>query len=354
MQLKKTNLKQGFTLIEMLVVLGIVVTLVALLVPRIRTINDQRGVREASRVVGSKFATASQRAVIDGIAGVRIERNPNFLVDSGLSELLQYASTRISLLREVPNYTGDSLNATATVVEPRLDQPVVSIPVPIEQASLQIVRVGDSISLNNSNIRFRIVGLALNAGQLRLTLDASDYIPLPPGSSASIPFVIHRLPRVLRSSRTDLPGNFIVDLRYSGCLTNATSGSGGRINVFEYDPAGNFVNADIDVIFDGSGGVDSVVYRKIFADGTLSSVSFIPQGPINLFVVEAPDEPAAELTLADGNALWVNCSNATGSTNVGNHFPVPDGSISPTANDLAASAIIDNARSGNNTASANQ
>ena len=139
MQLKKTNLKQGFTLIEMLVVLGIVVTLVALLVPRIRTINDQRGVREASRVVGSKFATASQRAVIDGIAGVRIERNPNFLVNSGLSETLQYASTRISLLREVPNYTGDSLNATATVVVSSLDQPVVSIPVPIEQASLQIL-----------------------------------------------------------------------------------------------------------------------------------------------------------------------------------------------------------------------
>jgi len=356
MQLKKTNLKQGFTLIEMLVVLGIVVTLVALLVPRIRTINEQRGVREASRVVGSKFATASQRAVIDGVAGVRIERNPNFLVNSGLSEPLQYASTRISLLREVPNYTGDSLNATATVVVPSLDQPVVSIPVPIEQASLQIVRVGDSISLNNSSIRFRIIGLALDAGQLQLTLDASGYIPLPLGSSAPIPFVIHRLPRVLRSSRTDLPGNFIIDLRYSGCLTNATSG--GAINVFEYEPTAagvSFVNSDIDVIFDGSGGVDSVVYRKVFADGTLSSASFIPQGPINLFVVEAPDNPAAELTLADGNALWVNCSNVTGSTNVGNHFPVADGSISPTANDPAAlSAVISDVRAGNNTASANQ
>ena len=224
MQLKKTILKQGFTLIEMLVVLGIVVTLVALLVPRIRTINDQRGVREASRIVGSKFATASQRAVIDGIAGVRIERNPNFLVDSGLLEPLQYASTRISVLREVPNYTGDTDDARTVVLTPG-NEPRVTIPLPIEQATLQIIRAGDSISLNDSSIRFRIDRAEmLNSKEMQLTLDSSGYIPLPsvPTGEVGVPFVIHRLPRVLRSSQADLPGNFIIDLRYSGCLTNAT------------------------------------------------------------------------------------------------------------------------------------
>ena len=66
---------RGFTLVEILVVLVIATVVLSIAIPRIRTVNKERNTREAARVVGSVFANASQRALIDGVAGVRITRN---------------------------------------------------------------------------------------------------------------------------------------------------------------------------------------------------------------------------------------------------------------------------------------
>ena len=79
----------GFTLVEILVTITIMVILTALLIPNVRTVTKDRNAREAARLVGSIMSQASQRAVNDGVAGIVLFRNPNFFIDvdgNGLSD----------------------------------------------------------------------------------------------------------------------------------------------------------------------------------------------------------------------------------------------------------------------------
>ena len=149
---KKTRSNRGFTLIEIMVVLVIATVVLSIAIPRIRTINDERRARESARVIGSAFATASQRAASDGVAGVRITRNPNIL-DASTAPPFLVAATQVSLLRAVPNYAGDQLNSQITGVTGN----TVTIPEPFEQSTLDIVQAGDSISFSSSSIRLSLI-----------------------------------------------------------------------------------------------------------------------------------------------------------------------------------------------------
>ena len=100
----QTNMRRpGFTLIELLVVISIMAALTALMIPRLRAVNQDRGIREAARVVGSKFAEASDRARRDGAAAVTLVRNPNMVDVDGVL----FGVSTIFLSRAVPNFIGD-------------------------------------------------------------------------------------------------------------------------------------------------------------------------------------------------------------------------------------------------------
>ena len=60
--------RSGMTLIELLVAIAILVIIAAILVPQLRFASADRNIREASRLVASTFAQASQRAINDGEA----------------------------------------------------------------------------------------------------------------------------------------------------------------------------------------------------------------------------------------------------------------------------------------------
>lgn len=353
------NQKRGFTLIEILVVLTIVVTLVALLIPRIRTINSERNLREASRVVGSQLANASQRAVNDGVAGILIRRNGNFRFDqTGVN--FPYAATELAFLRKVPGYTGDVVGAVTSMSmaqEDRTDGVMAStirIEYPIEQNGLGVVRAGDSISFGNSEVKYRIssyveiqtiplsppthLELTLERGRLENppgTLIVGDFMPMP---GDGVGFEVHRLPRVLRSSIAPLPAGFLIDLRFSGFEVldqgDPVAGVPPQLTTvfepFARDlPAG--LNAeglpiqsdyDIAIIFDETGAIDRVYYADDYeAPGAI--VSRDPLGSLYLFVNEAPDIEAItdEVASAKDAPLWISMSNSTGITNIGFNAP---------------------------------
>lgn len=315
MKIKNTTKRSGFTLVEILVVLVIATVVLSIAVPRIRSINKERNIREAARVVGSALANASQRAAVDGIAGIRITRNPNMIQGTQ-----QFAANQISLLRAVPNYTGDVQNATIQVV----DADSVSIPTPIEQRELGLIQRGDLISFNNSSIKYRITNNP--SGNARLTLDLdlgqNNYMPMPNDGDA---FVIHRLPRPLRSSRATLPDSYIVDLRFSGFEVLDNGDAAGGIppqltTIFEpvlTETTPVTVNYDIEIIFDEEGAIDQVFYKNPDTNETIATR--IPLGPVYFFINESPDsyELSEEVGLASEIGLWVTVSNSSGSTNVG-------------------------------------
>ena len=353
----KSSRVSGFTLIEILVVLVIAGVVLSIAIPRIRTVNKERNLREASRVLGSAFANASQRAVIDEVAGVRISRAPNFIQGTR-----QFAATEVSTLRRVPNFQGDALNAMVT--NATLDN-VIHIAMPLEQTTLDIVRAGDFISFGTSATKYLITDVRERTAEtgaigsspleMRLTLDLAGYLPNPADGSS---FTIHRRPRLLRSSTASLPANHIIDLRFSGfsvfdghtpavppsigCYDVATSMVRTRqlTTVFEPAPTDfafgvNAVpaqvveNYDIDIIFDEDGAIDFVLYTEVGdedGDGIEDeTVIRRPLGPIYFLVTEAPTsfDLTEETATADENNFWVTISNTSGSVNIGYNNPSP-------------------------------
>ena len=321
----KIDRTQAFTLVELLVVITILVLLAAITIPQLRAVSKERNIRETARVVASLFAQASQRAQIDGISGVLLRRNPNFVDLGGFG----YAVTSMSLLRRVPDYTGDNsptkaattifgAGATSFVDVDDVDRDSdtteiapysVRIPKPIDQDDVQVIQVQDLISFNNSTAQYRITAVneVIPDGVpfLDLTLNnlgAVTSLPDPTGSipayafatgefNSGVPFVVQRSPRILRSSTLQLPDGYIVDLRFSGFsmldsafegkaainAPNIPRGAGALVtNVFEPFPRTNettvsgaptvvdYAEADVGVLFNASGSVDQIFMRQVY------------------------------------------------------------------------------------------
>ena len=289
--------RSGMTLIELLVAIAILVIIAAILVPQLRFASADRSVREASRLVASMFAQASQRAVNDGVAGVLIERNPNITdEDTGVA----YAATSMFLMRRIPRYIGESVDEEAVISSATS----VSIPLPSEQTTLGTIRVGDQISFGNqSQLRFTITDLNEAGSNLELTLAPSPF-GAPPNDPSK--FVIYRQPRRLASSRVDLPTGYLVDLRLSGEL-NASNTS-----FFALDTSAT--PESVTYLFNGRGNID----RFFYTDGG-ARLNRFPSQPAYLMVREFNPEENGETienVLNNDLSMWVTIELTTGAANV--------------------------------------
>ena len=292
--------RSGMTLIELLVAVSILVIIAAILVPQLRFASADRNIREASRMVASLFAEASQRAINDGVAGVVIDRNPN-IEEGGVA----YAGTSMFILREIPRYTGDDETAmTAGLVDTGTPLLAVLIPLPREQEDLDIIRIGDQISFGDqTQVRFLIAGLNDNQpGQLTILFEPSAFGEPPINPSK---FIIHRQPRRLVSSRIDLPTGYLVDLRCSG----------------EVGPTGAFfaqapdATGSVSYIFNGRGSID----RFFFTNSAGGLATGIPTQPAYLMVREYNPDEGGELVgnvLSSERQMWVTVEPTTGAANV--------------------------------------
>ena len=297
--------RSGMTLLELLVAIAILVIIAAILVPQLRFASADRNIREASRLVASTFAQASQRAINDGVAGVLIERNPNIIErnpnitdeDTGVA----YAATSMFLMRRIPRYVGENPDAVAT----RMSDTLVSIVTPLEQAALGTIRVGDQISFGNqSQLRFLINDIAESGANLNLTLAPSPF-GAPPNDPSK--FVIYRQPRRLASSRVDLPTGYLVDLRLSGEL-NASNTS-----FFALDTSAT--PESVTYLFNGRGNID----RFFYTDGGGARLNQFPTQPAYLMVREFNPEENGETiqnVLNSDLSMWVTVELTTGAANV--------------------------------------
>ena len=285
--------RSGMTLIELLVAIAILVIIAAILVPQLRFASADRNIREASRLVASTFAQASQRAINDGEAGVLIVRNPNITEDD-----VAYAATSMFLMRRIPRYIGENIGDQAMISSPTS----VSIPLPSEQTALGTIRVGDQISFGNqSQLRFTITDLNEAGSNLELTLAPSPF-GAPPNDPSK--FVIYRQPRRLASSRVDLPTGYLVDLRLSGELATPDT------SFFALDTSAESVT----YLFNGRGNID----RFFYTDGG-ARLNRFPTQPAYLMVREFNPEENGETIQSVLNSelsMWVTVELTTGAANV--------------------------------------
>lgn len=347
--------RSGITLVELLTVVTLMTIVTALIIPNIRTVNKDRSIREASRVVAAAFASASNRGATDGAGGIEIVRNPNFVATTDAGNQIQFASTRIYLMRTLPDYTGDDQNVNAAVIEapnpeninPNNGQEVVELQVVINPAPLDenVVQRNDRVRFGRIPFRVKSDPIVENGlmsffidfdddGNLSTDVDVTrpdlrTGLPAPNGNNLN--FVVQRRPRRIESSAIDLPPGYIIDLRYSGPLDLGDDPSDGDdlhegedLDVETYTKF-SLANdgSSIEIFFDESAGISSVNYADtstLFGNTLFLHVTEYNPGQISPGAVAIDN---AQNILSRSESLWVTVNNTSGGSNVGYNAPPP-------------------------------
>jgi len=332
--------RAGLTLIELLVVITIMVILTALIVPRVRVVNKDRNIRETARIVGSAFASARDRAVTAGAAGILIRRNPNFTYDAAgaIAPPIQYASMRLFQMRRRPPYTGEFSDSTAILRRiPKLPPPTDPSAPKYDYFCSGIFDVtqisqGDMIYFNNSPIGFEIDRVTARRLGLKIVnehkfFSSQGNLAPPPPVDVALPFRIERAPRVIESSEVILPEGYYIDLRYSGPLDrtrlNPSGEDGNAATLTKFSLVGD--TSDIMVFFSQDGGIDRIVYNgkraRLFRALYLYVTEFDPSDA-------DPNNPLDETAMAirmlnKPNSMWVTIGAQTGGVSIGYNAPPP-------------------------------
>lgn len=348
--------RSGFTLIEMLVTLFILMILTSIALPMTRNIiRDQRNAR-AAQIIQSFIESARNQAIAENREmGVIFERSSD--VGFGRSACVQ-----IRQLRGLPPYTGETSKARAVLINHAFGPPVGSGEVnaasfnPIESQLLLLsadilyegtnpssapIRSGDRLELpggrlvtietitreDRSNpLSPIIVGFnphqPLDSSTLPLSLTGRAHprplrVADPP---QQVPFAIHRMPLISNSRTVSLPRGTAIDFNYSGF--------GVRGNEFSPDLSNESLTApSISIYFDGKGRISRVgnavgitimpVSQLFFCLGDFDGIR-----PDDLFA----NDRRTRANLLRPNSSWIVVNPATGRVSVSPLLPPPSDS----------------------------
>jgi len=331
----------GLTLVELLVAVSILSLVAVLVIPQIRMLNRERGIREAARVTGSIFVDASNRARVDGYAAVGIRRNPNYIrkVNSpnGVHDLL-YAANSLYLLRRLPPYTGNDETSFATVTTsnpgtyPLNGFVLVQIPTPLDATLAAQIKTGWTLQLGNVATPLFVEQVTPDGAFLRLNCVLPNHLPGFP-LNQPLRFRLDRPLVKAPNSEVALPRGYYINLNYSGPTAAQTTGVAELsardtcpvtwtfFSEDRQDSTNNFNPNDVIIMFGPNGGIDRI-YSNGEVDGAL-----IPSSPVNLCVSSDEfgnsfDTNADSLprSVAEGgrdllnqeDVIWVSVNNQNG------------------------------------------
>lgn len=338
--------RRGLTIVELLVAISILSLLAVILVPQVRMLNRERGIREAARVVGAIFVEASNRARVDGYAAVGIRRNPNYSrkvnSSTGVHDIY-YAGSALYLLKRLPPYTGNDEGSFAQIpsgVSPPAGAILVDIPIPYDNNLASQIRSGCKLLLGSVRTPLEVLGAQTNSGVLRLTCALPLHLsPFPEGKPLS--FRLDRPPVKVSNSEVFMPRGHYINLNYSGPTSSQTTGvsewsardmSPFTWTYFSEDRGDNAINlSDVIVVFGPNGGID-----RIYSNGEADGWSF-PSSALNFCICsdevgnsfDAAPDSLPRSVVANGkdvlnqeDVLWTSISNIAGIVSVSPIAPV--------------------------------
>ena len=320
--MKFRTVRRGLTLIEMLVVIGLVVTLAALAIPTVRLLTHDMRVREAGRDLQAFVQDAQNSARAEGQAGLWIERD----LDAPNTSVLIYR------IKTPPAYVGDFALSTCDVVNNLPVALFVDFPLP-SNPSITLYAVahpvtGADIQLDFKGPRYRIISSEGTTTRNGVTYQRFAIQPyahstgsLPPGISPNVKFKIMAQPSKQNLRQLTLPRNTYIDLALSGLTSvdldgdNSADTSGVEFAVDWNDPN----PGPIRIMFGSDGSVDWISSRSLAAPFQSGQTVYLllamdergERGefnvPANLEVANYPDlgDVGFPTTIANASNLWL-------------------------------------------------
>jgi len=285
------QVRLGFTLVELLVVLFIFLILAAIALPIVKGLLSDQKVSTTARAITSYFNAAKNRAIADGrFVGVRIER----ISGDNTDNFNNVASIRLRQLVGVPAYSGDAADSkvtfgtiasgVVTLTFAKTDNQLLSLNSALPALANPAFRDGDIIEFlggKQFHLNFAtptatnvLASIDLNApvdgsvgGTGSVMYPTADVITAIPTSS----YRVHRRPVVSSSAPLSFARGVAIDLNYSGIGV-----AGSQFSPVELtSPA---TNQPIDILFGPDGRVEFMSIDSIGTIGPPSGLIFLCLG----------------------------------------------------------------------------
>lgn len=296
--------RSGLTLVELLVVLGIMLTLTVIAAPALRPAIEGRRAREAARGLSVYLGGARARAMETGRpAGVIFER---------FSTARNQACTVIRPAEVPPLYGGDTTDTAITMQTSSTGtySTYTTCTVLANTASGSVTpslfSLGDMLQVNYQGPWYSIAATSGSG----MTLTGTGFIPpWSTSTTAALPFQICRQPTPSAGPSFQMPIGTAIDVVYSGMGDTGQFDSGGS------EPAST-QNSPVTVIFSPNGSVSAVYYRNNTcvpypSDTIYFLVGRMDRIPTSRSVTTTPN-PDSKDNLTDPANFWVAINPRTG------------------------------------------
>jgi len=293
-------MRQGVTLVELLVVISILLVLTAVAVPMMQPSLEGRRTREAARAIHVYFTSARIRAMETGRpVGVMFDRLPE-----------QAEACRVLRQAEVPPpYAGDFANSRIHIESANVGTMSATVSFPTGDAVGGMIQPGDLLRLNYQGHFWRIE--SINGGTWKFSSETAAF---PPGFDSSVsidlPFQIFRQPVPSAAAPLQLPAGAVIDL--------VASGTDSLPNL---PPAGAADRTPVVVMFSPTGSVDRVYYGGLGFRVTEPIFLLVGKwGRMPLAVGGGASAEDGLLNYQDITNLWVALTPQTGLVTVAQPF----------------------------------
>lgn len=341
------NRRAGFTLMELMIVVSIMILLTAIAIPTVGPLLKGREVREASRTVSAFFTQAQTRAIELGRpVGVAIVRDEASL-DAGVQLYLCETPPAYAGLSELDRAVVELVDGTGLMLvgfrDNLTDQPSTLLPP-------NMFRIGDTIRLGVRGPLYQLAAAnpAVQSDQTSLSklndpqtgflpmqnslplrlapMQTGDHPPLPAfrfdGAAyrADLPFQIYRQPVKTSDAPVQLPPGAVIDLSVSGY-----EGDVAFSQFYAQQSSGDVPYGDVIISYEPDGSIGGVyaggrmipprsspIYLLLGKQQKTAAVGMTLWQQATTGGTAPPDEPV--FNVHDPDSLWMKLEPTTGLT----------------------------------------